>query len=104
MGEVGSSTDLRQAFSVKEGPGTSMVGRKLQADTVTRLMCSTSQIDGKLYHVRHCRRENRQDMEKVYSPDIPIMSLMILLPETKFGSRSLKFRIDDHRNQRWNLI
>lgn len=33
VGEVGSSTDLRQTFSVQEGPGTPMVGRKLQADT-----------------------------------------------------------------------
>lgn len=42
-------------------------------------------------------------MEEVYSPDIPIMPLVVLLPETKFGSRCLNFRIDDDRKQRWNL-
>lgn len=42
-------------------------------------------------------------MEKIYSPDVPIMSLMVLLSKTKFSSRSLKFRVDDHRNQRWDL-
>lgn len=31
--EVGPCTDLRQALSVEQGPGTSVVSRKLQADT-----------------------------------------------------------------------
>lgn len=66
-------------------------------------MCPTSQIDRKLYHVRHCRRQNRQHVEEVYSPDIPIGPLVALLPETKFGGRCLDFRIDDHRKQRRNL-
>lgn len=104
MRKVRPSADLRQALRVEEGPGTPVVGGELQADTVPRLMRSTSQINGKLYHVRHCGRENGQDVEKVYGPDIPIMALMVLLSETKFGSRSLKLRIDDHGNQRWNLV
>ena len=36
-------------------------------------------------------------MEEVHSPDIPIIPLVALLPETKFGGRCLKFRVDDHR-------
>lgn len=70
---------------------------------VPRLMSSTSQINGKLNHVRHGGREYRQDVEKVHGPDIPVMALMIFLSETKFGSRCLKLGRDDHRNQRWNL-
>lgn len=81
-----------------------MVSGKLQADAVTRLVCAAAQINGKLDHVRHCGRENGQHMEEVHSPDILVMPLVVLLSETKFGGRCLKFRIDDHRNQSWNLI
>lgn len=33
MWEVGTRTDLRQALSVEQRPGTPVVGGKLQADT-----------------------------------------------------------------------
>lgn len=70
---------------------------------VTRLVRAAAQINGKLDHVRHCGREDGQHMEEVHSPDILVMPLVVLLSETKFGGRCLKFRIDDHRNQSWNL-
>lgn len=41
VGEVGSSTDLRQTLSVEEGPGAPMVGGKLQADAGNTRMSTT---------------------------------------------------------------
>lgn len=70
---------------------------------VTRLIRSTTQIDGKLDHVSHCGREHWKDMEIIHSPDIPVVALVTLLFQAKLGCGSLQVRTNDNRNQRWNL-
>lgn len=70
---------------------------------VTRLISSTTQIDGKLDHVSDRGREHRKDVEIIHSPDIPVVALVTLLLQAKFGCGSLQVRTNDNRNQRWHL-
>lgn len=70
---------------------------------VTRLISSTTQIDGKLDHMSNCGREHWKDVKVVHSPDIPVVALVTLLFQAKLGYWSLQVWTNDDRNQRWNL-